>query len=277
MVRPRSLSYFQGDEGKYKHSLGALGAVDGYILDTAYYRLQASYAFDSSKPSSKDSVRALTPRTLPEVRSDALRYHEQSSFSIEEAYLQKGWYLKDSWSTRLSGGYFEPAYMGGNVEFLYYPVDSCWAFGFEGAVVWKRRYRGLGLDHDVRRIKHGVVKQEPFLGKQAFFNLHYFYKPLGLDFRLKTGAFLARYVGSRIEMTRTFKSGFQFSLWYTLSAKSGELFHDRGFAFSIPLDFFLKRSSRSTLGYCVAATLRNNGAISATGKPLYLSLSEERR
>lgn len=277
MARPRSLSYFQGDEGKYKYSLGVLAAVDGYILDTAYYRLQASYAFDSSKPFSKGSKRALTPRRLPEVRTDALRYHEQSTASIEEAYLQKGWYLKEGWSARLSGGYFEPAYMGSNVEFLYFPVGSDWAFGVEGAVVWKRSYQGLGLDHSVRRIKHGVVKHESFLGKQAFFNIHYYYKPLCLDFLLKTGTFLARDVGSRIEMTRTFKSGFQFSLWYTLSTKYGDFFHDRGFAFSIPLDFFLKRSSRSTVGYGVAATLRNNGAISATGKSLYLSLSEERR
>ncbi len=277
MFRPRSLSYFQGDEGKFKHSLGLLAAIEGYLLDQTFYRVQVSYAFDSSKPSSRNSKSALTPRVLPEVRTDALRYHEESNFSLEEAFLQKGWHLDKGWFARLSGGYFEPAYVGTNAEFLLFPVTSSWAFGVEGALVWKRRYLGLGTTNSVRRIKGGVACDESFLGKQAFFDIHYFYKPLQLDFLLKSGLFLARDVGSRIEMTRTFKSGFQFSLWYTLSGKGGNFFHDRGFAFSIPLDFFLRRSSRSSIGYGMAATLRNNGAFSATGKHLYYSLSEERR
>ncbi len=277
MVRPRSLTYFQGSGGKFKYSLGLLTALEGYILDEAFYRLQASYAIDSSKPSSPSSPFALTPRSLPEVATDALRYHEEASFSLEEAYVQKGWYVGKSLFGRLACGYFEPAYVGGGGELLFSPVSSPWAIGVEGAVVKKRRYSGLGTVSTVRRIKGGEVARENFLGKQAFFNLHYTYAPLKLDFLLKSGLFLARDVGGRLEMTRTFESGFQFSLWYTLSSKGGEFFHDRGFAFSIPLDIFLRKSSRTTIGYAIAATLRNNGAFSNAGRSLYSTLSEERR
>ncbi|OGN62803.1 MAG: hypothetical protein A3E26_01540 [Chlamydiae bacterium RIFCSPHIGHO2_12_FULL_49_32] len=276
--RPRLLTYFLGDEGKFKYNLGVLAASEGNLFDLAFYRLQVSYALHSSPLSSRSSIRDLTPRSLPEVRTDSLRYHETARFSLEEAYLQRGWLLGRGWFARLSGGYFEPAYAGGNAELLYCPVSSSWAFGAEGAVVFKRRYDGAGLTHHVRKIHGRSVEEVFFLGKQAFFNLHYFYKPYKLDFLLKTGRFLAKDFGCRLEMTRTFSSGFRFSLWYTLSGvKTGQLFHDRGFAFAIPLDFFLKKSSRSYIGYAIAATLRNNGALSATGKPLYFSLNEERR
>jgi len=278
--RPRMITFFGSTSGKFKYSLGALTALDGFIPGGITYNLQASYSIYSSMHGLQSRDR-LNPSQHLHVRSDTVRYYQGGRVRLEEAFLQKSWNLRRGWFFRLAGGYFEPAYGGGTAELLLYPVNSNWAVGVDVATVWKREYQGLGFTSKVTKFgDHGQTLKESYTGLQYFLNLHYQCKPLDLLFEVKAGQFLAKDKGARFEVTRYFPSGARFSLWLTVTdakdAINGRRYYDKGFAFTIPFDIFLKKSSRTLLTYAMSAWLRDVGAIAETGNTLYPTLFEER-
>ncbi len=278
--RPRVISFFGSTSGKFKYSLGLVGSLEGFLPGGMIYRLQASYAAYSSVHGLTNKDR-LNPSELLHVRTDAVKYYQEGRARLEEFFLQKGWNVGKGWFSRLAGGYFEPMYGGGAGEILYYPVQSNWAVGAEAAVVWKRRFSGVGFTERVTRFnRHGEELKEHYVGLQYFLNLHYDFKPLDLLFEVKAGQFLAKDKGARIQVTRYFPSGAQFALWLTLTnggdKVNGRTYFDKGFTFHIPFDIFLKKSSRTFLTQAMSAWLRDVGAIARTGKPLFPILYEER-
>lgn len=276
---PRLLTFFGSASGKFKYNLSLMAYPEGYLFDEVYYRFSISYALSSSM-SGLGSPDHLNPSKLPNVRTDSMKYFQSQSFSMEQAFLQKSWSLSKGWFCRVAGGYFEPAYGGGATEFLYYPVDSNWAVGFEFATVMKRHYHGIKFSKTVRKFHDGHLENIPFTGVQCFLDLYYNFKPLQIDFILTTGRFLAKDLGARLEVGRYFQSGLRFALWYTMTNGhdhvNGHTYYDKGFIFSLPFDFFLKQSSRTYLSYAMAAWLRDVGARAATGKALYWTLQKER-
>ncbi len=155
-----------------------------------------------------------------------------------------------------------------------------WAFGFEGATLLKREYFGMGFQHKIRKLTDDGVKYFPYVGLQYFVNFYYQYKPLNIDFKFMAGQFLARDKGIRIEGGRTFQSGLRVGLWYTLTnandVVNSSRYYDKGFSITMPLDIFMNQTSRTRIGYAMAAWLRDCGAIAATGKTLYPTLYWER-
>ncbi len=278
-ILPRLLTFFGSSSGKFKYNLSAVAYPEGYIFDEVYYRFTLSYAFLSSM-SGLGSPDRLNPSKLPNVRTDSMKYFQENSLSMEQAFLQKTWNLGKGWFYRLSGGYFEPAYGGGATEILYYPVKSNWAIGLEFAAVMKRDYHGIKFSRTVREYRNGELKRVPFVGIQYFLDLYYDFKPLNMDFFITAGQFLAKDKGARFEVGRYFKSGLRFALWYTLTNGhdhvNGSTYYDKGFIFSMPLDMFLKQSSRTYLSYAMSAWLRDVGARASTGKSLYWTLEKER-
>lgn len=278
-IRPRLLSFFGSTKGKYKYSIGAIAALEGYLYDNVYYRFQAGYSGWSSMHGLTGSDH-LNPSHLLQVRSDTMKYYQSQHVMLEEGYFQKAWNLSHGWFGRLALGYFEPAYAGGAMEWLLYPVKSPFAIGIEGAVVLKRHYHGLGFFHKVSKVEHGIEKKEPFVGLQYFLDFYWNFKPLDLLFKVKLGQFLAKDKGVRVEAVRLFESGVRFSLWVAVTnghdKVNGRTYFDKGFSIVIPLDFFLRQSSRQFVDYSMSAWLRDVGAISATGKPLFNTLYEER-
>lgn len=277
--RPRLLTFFGSSTGKFKYSLGLLSTVEGYFFDEMYYKLQVGYSIHSTM-FSMNSTDIINPSRLINVRTDTLLYYQNNTFSLEKAYLQKGFNLKGGWFSRVAAGYFEPAYGGLGAEFLYYPADAHFAMGFEGAGLLKRNYKGIGFTTKARKLKGNVPTYVHFIGYQYFLDIYYQFKPLDLDFKVMVGSFLARDKGARFEVTRNFSSGFRFTLWYTLTnghdKVNGRTYYDKGFAFSVPLDFFKTQSSRNYVNYAMSAWLRDVGAIAETGKQLYMTLREER-
>jgi hypothetical protein len=278
-ILPRFQSFFGSASGKFKYNLSAVVSPEGYIFDEVFYRFQFSYAFWSSMHGLGGPDRN-NPSKLPNVRTDTLLYFQENSFSMEQAYLQKSWNLGKGFFTRVATGYFEPAYGGGSLEFLWYPVDSNLAIGVEFATVMKRHYHGVKFTNKVREFHDGQLRYVPFVGIQCFLDLYYDFKPLNMDVLVSAGRFLARDVGVRTEVGRYFKSGVRFALWYTVTNGhdhvNGSTYHDKGFIFSAPLDLFMKQSSRTYIGYSMSAWLRDVGARAHTGKPLYWTLEEER-
>jgi hypothetical protein len=278
--RPRLLSFFGSAEGKFKYNFGVVGTQEGYLWDEVFYRLQVSYAIKSSMAGLGAQDR-LNPSHLVNVRTDSLLYYKSNTVSLEEAFVQKDWNLGKGWFYRLATGYFEPAYGGGATEVLYYPAGSDWAIGVETAVILKRRYEGIAFTHKIRKLKGHTVEHVPFLGVQYFLDLYYRFRPLQLEFKMNIGQFLAKDKGARLEVGRYFKSGFKMSVWTAVTnghdRVNGRPYYDKGFALTFPFDMFLKQSSRNYVTYAMSAWLRDVGAISGNGKPLYYTLNQERR
>lgn len=278
-IRPRLLTFFGSTSGKFKYNVGAIASPEGYIFNQVYYKFQLSYAIKTSMQGLGGPDRA-NPSRLLIVRTDTLNYYQTNSFSMEQAYLQRSWNLGKGFFYRLALGYFEPAYGGAATELLYYPVNSNWAVGLEFAAVPKRHYHGVKFRRNTLQLRDGRYVEVPFVGIQYFFDIYYDFKPLNMDLLISAGQFLAKDKGARIDIGRYFKSGLRFSLWCTFTNGHDKVnrhtYFDKGFAFMIPLDMFLRQSSRNYLGYAMAAWLRDVGARAETGKKLYWTLEEER-
>lgn len=277
--RPRIQTFFGSSTGKIKYNLSLIAAPEGYLFDNIYYQAQVGYSVKSSMLHLGDFDR-LNPSQLPNVRTDTVRYYQSNTLSLEMAYLQKSWHIGRGWFCRFAGGYFEPAYGGGSTEILYYPANSTWGIGLEEATVWKRRYRGLKFTDRIRRLKGIRATYEHFLGIQYFLSLYYTIPSWNLDCKVITGQFLAKDRGARFEVNKWFKSGLQVSLWYTITNGhdhvNHHIYYDKGFAFYLPIDFFLRQSSRTYIGYAISAWLRDIGAIADSGKQLYPTIRLER-
>ncbi len=277
--RPWVRTFLGSSRGKFKYELGFALNPEGYLFDELYYNVCGTYTAKSSTMDI-DSQDFINPSRIINVRTDSILYNQSNSFHLEQAYIQKSWNIGRGWFSRLSLGYFETAYAGGAFEALYYPVNSDWAVGFSSAGLLKRGYYGVGFQHKIRKITSEGPIFVPFIGFQYFVDFYYTYKPFNLDFKLSAGQFLARDKGVRIEGARTFQSGLRVGLWYTLTnaddVVNGDRYYDKGFSITMPLDFFLTKSSRTRIGYSMAAWLRDCGAISATGKQLYPTLFWER-
>ncbi len=278
-ARPRLISFFGNTSGKFKYNVSLIAAPEGYLFNDVYYKTQVSYSVISNT-SGMTGVDRLNPSHMIVVRSDSMKYYQSNTVHLEQAFVQKSWNLGKGFFYRLATGYFEVAYGGAATELLYYPVNSPFAIGLEFATVWKRQYDGLSFFHRVKKFDGTKVRYVPFTGYQVFLDLHYDFKPLALDFTITAGQFLARDKGARFEVCRYFQNGVRFALWYSLTNANEELnghrYHDKGFAFLIPLDMFMKQSSRNYIGYAMSAWLRDQAAQADTGKKLYSVLSEER-
>jgi hypothetical protein len=279
-ARPQFLSFFGSATGKFKYNAGIVAIFDGYLLDQFYYKIQPAYLIHSTAWSLA-AVDRINPSHLLNVRTDTIKYYQNHSVVLEKGYLQKSFYLKNGWFNRIAAGYFERAYGGVAVEFLHYPVQSNWAIGLESACTLKREYRGLGFTHKIRKLSGRQPTHLPFIGYQYFLDLYYFFHPLNMDIKLKTGSFLARDKGGRLEVSRTFSSGFRLSFWYTMTngrdKVNGRTYYDKGVALAFPLDFFRAQSSRNYFQYGMSAWLRDVGASAETGKELFWTLREARQ
>lgn len=277
--RPRVLTFFGSTSGKFKYNIGLIASPEGYIFNQFYYKIQVGYSIYSTMWK-VGNVDVLNPSHLPNVRTDTIRYFQNNSVSLEQAFIQKSFNLGKGCFYRLAGGYFEIAYGGLATEFLYFPVNSNWGVGLEGATVLKRRYHGIAFTHKIRKFHGTHAEHIGFVGVQYFLDLYYNFKPLDLEFKVMAGQFLAKDMGARFQVMRQFPSGFRLTLWYTLTnghdKVNGRTYYDKGFAFSFPLDFFLAKSSRTYITNGMSAWLRDVGAIAETGKQLFYTLWEER-
>ncbi len=272
-------TYFGSAKGKFKYDAGLQAGPEGYLPGSVYYSLWGSYIAISSTHdiAPRDFYH---PSHIVQVRSDSILYRQSSSFHLESAFLQKSWNMGYGWFSRLALGYFEIAYAGAALEALYYPVYSDWAVGLEIATVLKRKYRGIGFQKKIRKFDGSTLSYVDFVGLQYFIDLYYDFKPLEVDFKVSVGQFLAKDKGVRFEATRYFKSGFRLSIWYSITNGKDVIhnrnYYDKGFAFSLPLDIFLNKSSRTRIGYAMSAWLRDVGAKANTGKELFPILHNER-
>lgn len=280
-ILPKNHTVFGSSKGKVKCAIGLSLNVNGFLPFDIYYSTSFGY-FIFSNLKELDDFDRLNPSQIINVRSDNINYFKQRSVTLDEAYIQKVFSLGKGWYTRLSGGYFEYEYGGVAGEVLYYPVHTPWAVGAEGAVVKKRTYEGIGFTDRIRKLHgfHRTYKKYPFLS-HYFLNVYYDWRLISTSFKVSAGKFLANDYGARFEITRYFPSGLQITVWATYTNGhdeiNGHTYYDKGIYFSMPLDIFYTRSSRSRWGYGMSAWLRDVGVRAFTGPEIYYLINEQRQ
>jgi Bacterial putative lipoprotein (DUF940). len=279
-VSPRTHTLFGSSSGKFKYALGLNFAINGYVWDNIYYNFLIGYTCVSNMGKSNNFDR-LNPSQIINVRSDITRYYSQRGLTIDEAYLQKNWNVGKGWYARVAGGYFEQQYGGGAAEILFYPLNSPWAIGIEGAIVKKRETTGLGFTNKIRKLNGFTPTWQYFLGSQYFVNLYYDWEAAHLDFKISAGKFLANDWGVRNEISRYFQSGLRLTLWYTVTNGhdriNGSTYYDKGVMFSVPFDIFYTCSERTRWNYGMSAWLRDVGVQALTGMQLYELINDQRQ
>lgn len=278
-VFPKTYTFFGSSRGKFKYALGLNVGMNGFLFDKIYYTTLIGWIGTSNLGHSL-GIDRLNPSQLVNVRTDIVRYYEQKGITLDQAYLQRNWNLGKGWFSKVSLGYFEEEYGGIATEFLFYPVGSQWALGVDGAYLRKRTYSGLGFTDKFRKLSGTRLRWIHFTPTQGFVNLYYNWCDAEMTFKIKVGKFLANDWGARFELIRYFSSGLRLSAWYTYTNGkdhiNGKTYHDKGVAFSMPLDIFFTYSERDRWGYGMSAWLRDVGVIAETGKGLYNMITEER-
>lgn len=276
---PKTHSFFGSSKGKFKYAVGLNAGINGFLPGDIYYSALLGYTFLSNL-GDLTGVDRLNPSQLINVRTDIIRYYQQKGLTFDRLYLQKNWNLGKGIFTRLSVGYFEEAYGGIASEVLYFPINSPWAFGVQGAILKKRNFSGLGFTNQIRKLNGFYPTYQRFLGSQLFLNAYYDWKAAGVDFKISAGQFLAKDLGIRYEITRHFPSGLRVSVW--LAHTNGrdrindKTYYDKGIALSMPLDIFYTYSDRDRWRYGLSAWLRDVAVIAQTGDDLYNMIYEQR-
>lgn len=276
---PKTHTLFGSARGKFKYAFGIDLGVNGFLWDDIYYSVRFGWILLSDMHH-VHGVDRLNPSQLPQVRTDVIRYYKQRGVTLDQAYMQKNWNFGRGWFGRLAAGYFEEEYAGVASEGLYYPVDSCWAVGLEGALFLKRNVSGLGFTDEVRQLEGFALRKRKFTFSQYFLNFYYDWKLAQLDFQISGGKFLANDYGVRYEISRYFPSGLRITIWYTVTNGhdriNGHIYHDKGVSFSMPLDIFYTHTDRTRWGYGMSAWLRDVGVSASTGDKLYSLIREQR-
>lgn len=280
-VSPRLETFFGSAKGKFKYDFGVKANIEGFLPYDIFYELQLSYTLLSTTNDVSD-FDIFSPSQLPNVLTDYVNYRKSNIFSTDRLYLQKHWNLGRGWFSKVAGGYFQVNYAGVEGEFLWYPANRNFAFGCEAALLKKRRYTGLGFQSTLRKLDgyHPTYIPYSFLN-QYFFNFYCDFPGISVATKLSAGGFLARDKGLRLEVTRYFESGLRITGWITLTNANdhihSENYYNRGIAIELPFDLFYRCSSRRVWNYGMAAWLRDAGATTTTGKPLFDIVNLERR
>lgn len=276
---PKTFSAFGSSRGKYKSLFGIHFGIDGFIFNGWFYNILLGYTLYSNLED-VSTVDRLNPSQIINVRTDTVDYFKKERFTVDQAYIQKWWNMGHGWYGTFALGLFEEAYGGLAGEFLYYPVNSNWAFGIEGAYLRKRQYYGVGFTDLVRKLEGFRPTYKKYHGSQYFADLYYDFNCLDMELHFKAGKFLAHDWGVRSEFSRYYPSGMRLFLWYTYTNArdyvNGQRYQDRGVGISLPLDMFFTYSSQKRWGYAMSAWLRDVGAISGTGIPLYYQIRDQR-
>lgn len=279
-VKPFGRIFLGGSTGKLKYALGGEATLVGELPCGVIYQGAVAYTALSTLKEI-GSIDLISPSQIINVRSDSVLYFQENNLTFPVLFIQKNLYLSKSLYSRISLGYFEPAYGGAAGELLWSPATCPLAIGLQGALFKKRNYSGLGFQKTVRKLDGFRPTQlnYTFLS-QYFVDFYYKFERACLIFQLSFGGYLAKDHGGTLKVTRYYRSGLKLYGWYTLTNFSDEVHGDRyndfGVGFTLPLDLFLPKSCRHDFGRAMSAWLRDIGATAYTGYPLYPSLYAER-
>lgn len=204
---------------------------------------------------------------LPHVRSDLAEYRHGAKVKISSLMLSKYWQPAERTYVRASAGLYEEMFGGAGVQALYLHSGGrlAWDIAIDG--VRQRDFKGTGFQ-DYKTVT-------------ALASMHYQVPGFdGLTATVRTGRFLARDNGVRLELSRTFRSGVQLGMWYTRTngndtqspGSPSSPYMDKGVFMRIPLSTMMTRDTGSIVNFSLSPWNRDVGQMVASPNDLYQTM-----
>ncbi|MCU8006038.1 YjbH domain-containing protein [Shewanella sp. SM87] len=251
-ISPTMVQSFGGSESFYMFNIGVTGSANYRFTDnfefggSLYLNLYDNYdkfLYDVP-PDGTD---------LKRVRTLIRQYVHDNPVRVNN--LQLTWMdnLSDNISYQAYGGYLEMMYGGVGTEFLYRPLNSQWAFGFDINYAKQRDPDSMfgffkdenqfdPLTNRAYRVQTGVVTGHA----TAYYQPEWFPNTL---LRVSAGQYLTEDKGVTVDFSKQFDSGVivgAFATKTNLSADEyGEGSFTKGFYISIPFDLMTVKSTHS--------------------------------
>ncbi len=194
---------------------------------------------------------------LHHVRQDRRLYLTEGKTGLRKMALDYLVDLHPNIKAKLSVGYLEWMYGGVGAEVLYIPQNKRWALGVDTFWVKQR-------DFDQ---KFSFRDYETITGFLSYYQDIPFYN---MRLKVSTGKFLAKDIGTVIDISRRFDNGARVGGFAALSdcdsACVGEGSFHKGIYFELPMDlFYIQSSTRNKTGYSWSPLTKDAGARISTG------------
>jgi hypothetical protein len=249
-ILPKFSGYFNDPSGAFRYALRARAIYDKRLAPGLFFNGIA----DLTVLENVSKVSNPSNSTLPHVRTDIADYEKNGQFRLTKALLNKYYQPSERIYTRASLGYYEEMYAGGGGQILYLPKGGRWAADFSLDVLRQRDTDGgFGmLDYSTTTAMGALHYRLPFHDMTA---------------TLRAGQFLAKDIGSRFELKRRFRSGFEIGAWYTWTngnditspGSPDNPYQDKGIYISMPFNTLLTKDTQGRGNFAIAPWVRDVG------------------
>ena len=251
------------------------GAARYQLFTSADYRRQIGRgrflegAVEATLSENVSSVSEGSNSTLPHVRSDIALYLKGNGGRFKLSRLLLNQYLQagERIYARLTAGFYEMMFAGTGGQLLYLPKQGNWA-------------ADLSVDWLQQRATKGAFHFRDYRVLTALGALHYRIPAWGLTATARAGRFLAKDKGVRLELSRRFRSGISFGVWYTRTdgdddtppGSPGDPYFDKGIFASIPLSSMLTKDTRARSNFSLRPWARDVGQMVVSPGDLYTTM-----
>lgn len=256
---PLLSTYLNDPSGAFRFSVAAAASVERRLAEHTFLRGLATWdvwedVSDVTQPSNS---------LLPRVRSDIAEYKRGSRGKLAQLVVNHFGQPSERIYTRYSAGLYETMFAGFGGQVLYLPERGPWAVSFSADALQQRDFEGLFGFRDYRTV-------------QALGAVHY-RMPYDMTATLRAGRFLAKDEGARMELSRTFRSGFTIGAWYTRTngnditnpGSPGNPYFDKGVFMAFPLSPYLTKDTQGIAGFSLAPWTRDVGQMVTSPADLY--------
>jgi len=206
-----------------------------------------------------DSKASFPGSDLPNVRTEIVRYLQDSDLYIRNLQLDYFWSPYKNIYGKISTGLFESMYGGLGLEMAYKPFYRNFVISFDAYQVKKRSYE--------QRLEFFDYETST-----AHLNFTYNFKPINIYANISYGRYLAKDDGFTYDFSRRTESGFVAGFYFTRTDVPFELFgegsFDKGFYFELPLSVFYSEPNRDSIKFGLRPLTRDGGAKLEISRPL---------
>src|SRR6266702_1620944 len=259
-VKPTLSSYLNGPK-VFQYNIALLATYERELAERLFLNTGVNYVLYENI---SDAV-GVNNSTLPHVRSDFGEYAKAPRLRVDRVLLNRVYQPSERTYARLTGGWLEQMYGGVGGQWLYVERGAPWAFDVSVDAVKQRDFDGRFGFRDYQTVT-------------ALAAMHY-RLPYQSTFTVRTGRFLARDYGERLEIKRRFRNGMELGAWYTVTnavdtgVNPGN-YRDKGVFVSIPFEALLPNDTRLVTGFSLAPWTRDPGQMVNLPVDLYQMLEK---
>jgi hypothetical protein len=277
-IRPTLAQSFGSAESFYLYSIGIDGSVGGW----ATRNLNLSGTLHLNLVDNYDQFTYLVPQDgtdVPRVRTLFRSYVSDNTLWVKN--LQATWFEQfgSDFYSQAYAGYLETMFAGVGGELLYRPLNSQWAIGADVNLVSQRDpSSAFGLFTEEQQFSERDNRPYKVVTKGFTGFLTGYYQPNWsfIDntlFKVGVGQFLAGDIGTRVDVSKQFKSGVIAGAYASFSNLSAEEFGEgsftKGFYVSIPFDLMTVKPSANRAFFNWQPITRDGGQMLGKKYDLY--------